>query len=246
MKKLLVLATIMLAGATNAQTLTALNDDLNTLSAELPGLNQVMSNATEANISLKKEYDLYIDDQKQKLAALEAAKANVERTIKAPLEQEIARAVNDYNGRCNRTFIRETEMAQYNQCVSDKSQLETWRAGKVAWWQQYVANWNAANVEPVNAVISKQNTRILQIDVQMKENFKRFTDAQDRFIMVKTRIKDIITQMKFYCANKPAPAGGPFTYNEWVKYCSNIDWDGASRNLPPMYKYQGTGGVSTN
>jgi hypothetical protein len=246
MKKLLFVAVIMLATTANAQTIGGLGDEFNSLSAQLPGLNAIMSETTDANIGLKKEYDVYIADQKQKKDALEVAKAEVIRTVKTPLEQEVTSTVNEYNGRCNRQFNRDTEMGQYNQCLSDKDRIENWRAGKIAWWKQYSENWDKANVDPINAVILKQNARITQIDAQMKANFKRYTDAQDRFIAAKTRIDAILGQIKLSCANKPAPAGGQFTYNEWVKWCSNVDWDGANRKLPPMYKWQGTGGASTN
>ena len=137
-------------------------------------------------------------------------------------------------------------MDQYNRCVADKARIENDQREAKAWWDNYVITWNTANVDPVNAVIIKQNARIEQNNVQIKANFKRFTDAQDRFIAVKARLKGILGQIKAYCANKPAPSGGQFTYNEWVKYCSSIDWDGTSQKLPPMYKWQGTGGASSN
>jgi hypothetical protein len=198
-----------------------------------------MSTTTDSNIGLKKEYDLYIADQTQKKAAILAAIAVVERDVKKPVEQKLTAKVSEYNGRCNRQFNRDTEMGQYNQCLADKAQIEGEQRQAKSWWDQYVIDWNQANVDPVNAVILKQNARIAQIDVQMKANFKLFTDAQDRFVEVKKRLDVILGKIKMSCANKPAPAGGSFTYNEWVKWCSNVDWDGASRKLPPMYKWQG-------
>jgi len=238
MHKLLLVAAIMFATSASAQSLGGLNDEFNTLASELPVLNSTMSATTDENIRLKKEYDLYISDQTQKKAALAAAVLDVERTVKAPVEQRLTSKVSEYNGRCGRQFNRETEMGQYNQCVADKANIESEQRQAKAWWDQYVIDWNKANVDPVNAVILKQNARIAQIDAQMKANFKRFTDAQDRFVEVKKRINNILSQITQYCANKPAPAGGQFIYNEWVKYCSNVDWDGASKKLPPMYKWQ--------
>jgi len=246
MKKLLFVTAIILATTANAQTISGLGDEFNSLSAQLPGLNAIMSETTDANIGLKKEYDVYIADQTQKKAAVAAAVVAVERDIKAPVERKLIERANEYNGRCNHQFDRNTEMGQYNQCIADKAQIEGEQRQAKAWWDQYVIDWNKANVEPVNAVIAKQNARIEQIDAQMKANFKRYTDAQDRFIAAKARIDTILSQIKLSCANKPAPAGGQFTYNEWVKWCSNVDWDGANRKLPPMYKWQGTGGASTN
>jgi hypothetical protein len=226
---------VMLASSAGATDIVGLNGEFKTLATELPKLNAVMSDTTDTNVRLKKEYDLYLDDQKQKLAALEAAKAEVTRTVKQPMEEKVTATVNDYHARCNRTFNRETEMDQYNQCVADKERIEQDNAAASAYWDKYVVDWNRANVDPVNAVILKQNARIAEIDGLMKENFKNFLDAQDRFRANKKRLDAIVGEVRAYCDNKPAPAGGQFTYDEWVKWCSNVDWDGARASLPPMY-----------
>lgn len=239
MKKLLLVAAIAFAMSASAQTISGLGDEFNTLAAELPGLNVTMSDNTDYNMRLKKEYDLYITDQTQKKAAVAAAIAVIERDVKAPVEQKLRSRVSEYQARCARTFDRDTEMDQYNQCVADKANIEQEQRDARAWWENYKTIWNKTNVEPVNAVILKQNARIEQIDAQMKANFKLFTGAQDRFIEVKKRLSAITDTMSIYCAKMPPLATNKFTYNEWVKWCSNVDWDGASRKLPPMYKWQG-------
>jgi hypothetical protein len=238
MKKSLIAVLLFTAGIVHAQDLSGLSTELSSATTELPSLNATMSAMTDTNIGLKKEYDVYIADQTQKKAALAAAIANVERTVKAPLEQEVAGAVAEYNARCSRQFNRETEMDQYNRCVADKANLEVWRTAKIAWWEQYTKDWNKTNVEPVNAVILKQNARITQIDAEMKRNFAAFTDAQDRSLALRARIKAIEAEFVTACA-KPSSA-------ETLKYCHSVNWDGASRKLVPMYKYQGTGAVVAN
>jgi len=235
MSRYLLSLLVLLASSAGAADIVGLNSEFKTLATELPKLNAVMSDTTDTNVRLKKEYDLYLDDQKQKLAALETAKAEVTRTVKEPLEQKIAASTAEYQGRCARTFNRETEMDQYNQCVADKARVEQENAAASAYWDKYVVDWNRANVDPVNAVILKQNARIAEIDGLMKANFKNFLDAQDRFRANKKRLDAIVGEVRVYCDNKPAPAGGQFTYDEWVKWCSNVDWDGARASLPPMY-----------
>jgi hypothetical protein len=225
----------LFASSAGATDIVGLNSEFKTLATELPKLNAVMSDTTDTNVRLKKEYDLYIEDQKQKKAAIEAAIAEVTRTVKEPMEQKIAASTAEYQGRCARTFDRDTEMDQYNQCVADKARIEQENAAASAYWDKYVVDWNRANVDPVNAVILKQNARIAEIDGLMKANFKNFLDAQDRFRANKKRLDAIVGEVRAYCDNKPAPAGGQFTYNEWVKWCSNVDWDGARASLPPMY-----------
>jgi hypothetical protein len=241
MKKLVLVAALLASGAVSAQSIGALTDQFNSLSTELPSLNQVMSATTDINVNLEKENKVYIADQVEKKSRLAQAIVNVERDVKGPVEQRIQATVNEYNGRCGRQFNRETEMDQYNQCLTDKARIETDRQDAITWWNTYVVAWNKENTDPVNAVILKQNDRINQNNAQIKSNFKKFTDAQDRFIEVKAQLAVILPQIKNYCTNKTAPAGGKFTHSEWVKYCSNVNWDGASQKLVPMYKWQGTG-----
>src|SRR2546427_9966311 len=78
------------------ETLDGLASEMDAAKSELPGLNSTMSQTTEANISLKKEYDLYVEDQKEKKSALAAASAEVERTVKQPAEQQLANEVATY------------------------------------------------------------------------------------------------------------------------------------------------------
>jgi hypothetical protein len=238
MKLSVALAALLLSASAYAQDLAGLSAELTSATSELPSLNATMSATTDTNIGLKKEYDVYIADQTQKKAALAVAIANVERTVKAPLEQEVAGAVTEYNTRCGRQFNRETEIDQYNRCVSDKANLDVWRTAKIAWWDQFTKDWNKTNVDPVNAVILKQNARIAQIDAEMKRNFAAFTAAQDRSLALRARIKAIEAEFVTACA-KPSTA-------ETLKYCHSVNWDGASRKLVPMYKYQGTGGAAPN
>jgi|GEM_PF-3590572 len=246
MRKLPLFVVLLLSVEARAGTLDGLGSEMETAKAELPGLNATMSQTTEANISLKKEYDVYVNDQKEKKAALAAAIANVVRTVKQPAEQNYANELATYNGRCNRTFNRETEMSQYNQCVADKTRVDQDKARLNQWWQNYVAQWNQRNVDPVNTIISKQIARMNQIAELIKANFERFTQAQDRSLALRARIKAIAAQMKTYCSSQTPPAGAGFTHAEWLKWCGNVDWDGADKNLPPMYKYQGTGGATSN
>jgi hypothetical protein len=235
MGRYVFVALVLLASSAGATDIVGLNGEFKTLATELPKLNAVMVDTTDTNVRLKKEYDLYIADQTQKKAALEVAKAEVVRTVREPMEAKIAATTAEYQSRCARSFSRETEMDQYNQCVADKARIEQDNAAASASWDQYVIDWNKANVEPMNAVILKQNARIAEIDGQMKSNFKNFQDAQDRFRASKARLDAIAGEVRAYCDKKPEPAGGQFTYNEWVKWCSNVDWDGARSSLPPMY-----------
>ena len=246
MRKITLFAAVLFSVAVRAGTLDGLGSEMETAKSELPGLNSTMSQATEANISLKKEYDVYAKDQEEKKAALATALANVERTVKQPAEQKYANELASYTARCNRTFNRETEMSQYNQCIAEKSQVDQDRASLNQWWKNYAAEWNRQNVDPVNAVILKQNARMNQITGLIKANFERFTQAQDRSLALRARIKAITAKMKTYCSSQTPPAGANFTYNEWLKWCGNVDWDGVNKNLVPMYRYQGTGGAAPN
>jgi len=248
MKTICIYLLVLFVGPflSRGQTLDGLGSEMEADKSQLPGLNSTMSQTTEANVSLKKEYDVYVEDQKEEKSALEAAKAGVERTVKQPAEQRLENEVRAYNQRCNRTFDPKSEMGQYNQCVADKGRVDQDRTRTIQWWENYSAQWNRQNVDPVNATIAKQTARMNEISAQMKANFDRFTKAQDRSLALRARIKAIAAQMKGYCSSKTPPAGGNFTYNEWLKWCGNVDWDGVNKTLVPMYTYQGTGGAASN
>lgn len=246
MRHLTLLVAVLFSVRATAGTLEELGSEMQTATTELPKLNSIMSETTEANISLKKENDVYIKDIEEKRAAVAKAVAELERTVKRPAEEKYEQEVSSYNGRCNRTFNRETEMGQYNQCVAEKTRVDTDKANLNQWWKNYAAQWNRQNVDPVNAVIAKQNVRLNEIAGQIKANFERFTQAQNRSLELRARIKAIAARMKSYCSSQTAPAGGNFTRDEWLKWCGNVDWDGVNKNLVPMYKYQGTGGATSN
>jgi len=240
--KLTIFAAIVLAiavSAAQAQSTTAatptiagLSTTFDSLATELPRLNDTMARMTVENEKLMKEYKVYKDDQTQKLAWIAAQVAEQERTVKKPMEDAFNKKNDEIKARCEGKTL---DKGPYQRCMDDIAAIEQERAYINKQWPAYAQAWNDKNVAPINAVILKQNARIAQIDAEIKANFEVFTIAQDRSILVRNRIKGILNEIQMYCANKPAPGTG-FTYNEWVKYCTNVDWDGASKKLPPLWK----------
>jgi hypothetical protein len=247
MKKLLIAATITMAfsAAVCAQSLSGLALELQTDVAALPGLNTVIADMSSANNMLDKESRVYVEDQKQKHALIAAAVAKVEREVKAPAFQPVQNHLNEYNARCGRTFNRDTEMGQYNQCLADKAVVDAEVVRVSAWWVQWASAWNKTNVEPINAVIEKQNARIVQNNAKIQANAATAIAAQNKSLALRARIAEIEAIFRKVCKSIPGE-DGPFTRQEALKYCSSIIWDGISITLPPMYTWQGIGGATTN
>lgn len=242
MKKLLIVAAITMAfsAAAYTQSLSGLALELQADVAALPGLNTVMADMASANNMLDKESKVYVEDQKQKHALIATAVAQVERDVKAPGFRPVQNHLNAYNARCNRSFNRDTEMGQYNQCLADKAVVDAEVVNVTAWWVQWATAWNKANIDPINAVIEKQNARILQNNALIKANAATAIDAQNKSIILRIRIAEIEAIFRKACRHIPGEES-PFTRQEALKYCNSIIWDGASTNLPPMYTWQGTG-----
>jgi hypothetical protein len=205
--------------------------------AILPALNQTMSDMTEANIGLQKEAKVYLDDQKQKIAAYLAAEKDQTENVLGPKKNPYEAEVKSVNARCGGRALTE---AEYGPCASDKERLDAERAEIEAWWSAYFARWRAKNFDPVNAVLQKQLGRIHEIDTQEKKNFAAFIDAQDRSIALRKRIAVLEEIFRVGCSTEPG-VDNPFTELEILKWCSSVPWDGASKKLPPLYKYQGVG-----
>ncbi len=234
----------MIATGAQAATIQALGEELNAGIAELPQLNQVMAQTTEANVNLKKEYDVYVQDQKEKIAWAKTAVQQQIDTVLKPVQDKYNAELSSYSAQCASGPVPKD---QYNKCVGWQQQINNNKGDIERWWENYKAKWNAANIDPINAVMAKQNTRMNEISAQMKANFEKYTKAQDRFISVRSRIGEIESNLRRMCAPGAKPAQGEsFTSAERAKWCTNVDWDGASRRLPPMYKYQGTGGITAN
>lgn len=231
--------------AVSAQTLSGLALELQTDVAALPGLNTVIADMSSANNMLDKESKVYVEDQKQKTALIAAAVAKVEREVKAPAFQPVQNHLNAYNARCNRSFNRDTEMGQYNQCLADKAVVDAEITSVSAWWVQWATTWNKTNVDPINAVIEKQNVRILQNNAKIQANAATAIDAQNKSMALRIRIAEIEAIFRKACKHIPGE-DSPFTRQEALKYCNSVIWDGASTNLPPMYTWQGTGSARTN
>jgi hypothetical protein len=223
-----------------APTLAGLNAESSADSAALPGLNATMSQATEANISLAKERAVYTTDQKAKIASAKAAIQYQTDVVQVEKYRPHNEQVATYNGQCSGTLPK----PQYDTCMGWRSRLESEAHQLDAEWGRYQAAWNKANIEPLNEVILKQNARIDVIDAQIKRNFAAFTAAQDRSLALRKRIKEIEGIFRDACSSKPL--NNPFTRAETMKWCASIPWDGASARLVPMYKYRGTGGVTSN
>jgi hypothetical protein len=223
-------------------SLGGLSAELTQAAAALPALNITMSETTEANVSLEKEGRVYLDDQKQKLAAHAAAEKYQLDNVYGPKKRSYDTTLATYTARCIGKPMPPPEFAA---CNTDKGRLDTTKAETDAWWSQYSAKWNAENTDPINAVIKRQNARIAEIDVQVKKNFDAFTAAQERSIALRKRIAEIEATFRAACSTKPG-AGNAFTASETLKWCHSVSWDGAKTKLAPMYTYQGTGGASPN
>lgn len=223
-----------------ASTLAGLNAESNADSAALPGLNATMSQATDANILLAKERAVYSEDQKAKLASAKAAVQYQTDVVRVEKYRPHNQTVAQYNGQCSGTLPK----PQYQSCMSWRAQLESEAHRLNAEWERYKTDWNKANIDPINQVIQKQNARIVVIDAQIKRNFAAFTAAQDRSIALRKRIHEIERICRDACSSRPDDSS--FTRAETLKWCHSVNWDGASAGLVPMYKYLGTGGVTSN
>jgi hypothetical protein len=215
-----------------------LSVEANGLSTEAPGLSGTIAATQQTAMNIQKEGKVYKDDQTQKLAWIEQAKVNVMTTVYHPAVDPLASEQQNYNAEClNHTFNRETEMAAYNRCDSWKADLDGRIARINTWWQNYQATWNAQNVDPINAVIAKQNARIAQLQVDWDVNGKKYNEAMARMKVVRERVAQITGMVSGFCHSENLSG-------EAMKWCTNVDWDGASRSLPPL-TISGTGGATT-
>lgn len=230
-----------------AQTIQDLGEELNTLVAEASELNKGMAQSTEENMRLHKEYDLYINDQKQKN---EWVKTDVQKqidTVKKPMENEYQSHLKTYSSQCDPAIVGKVGQAQFQRCEEWKTVLDAEKADKDSLWKRYAEDYNAKVILPIKQAIERQKVRMAEIDRKMKANFKIFTAKQDRFLAIQSRVKEIENKVRTLCTPGAKPQGGEnFTSAERDKWCTDIDWDGASKRLPPIYKYQGTGGVFSN
>jgi hypothetical protein len=223
-------------------SLEKLSSELSMAEARLPELNRTMSDRTDENVSLQKESAVYLADQKQKLAEIESAKKEQLDTVLGPRQRSYNESVANYAGRC---LGRRLSPAEFSKCSSEKAELDTRKAETERWWESYAARWNEEHVGPANSVIAKQNTRLREIDAQIKANFSAFTEAQDRSLALRKRIVEIESIFRARCKAAPGAANG-FTAAEALRWCHSVNWDGASTRLTPMYTYQGTGGAANN
>lgn len=158
MKYLIALAMLCLTTAVFAQTTaptanagTQALEAIKTLDAGAAGLTATQVSIGEdahmwsvaRNILTKNIKDSNNDLEVQKL---DAQKQN-------EYTSQLNTMTASFNGRCNRTFNRETEMGAYNACVSEKSQLDPMIA-KAADWEQSVNRFAAA----VNAKVAKNES----------------------------------------------------------------------------------------
>jgi hypothetical protein len=215
-----------------------LSSEMGTLATEVPGLTTTIQNTLTNDANYKKEAKVYVDDQKQKLAALEVAKTNVVTTVRVPVEQKQNEQAAQYNAQCNRQFDRDKEMDGYNHCINWKAELEAQFERNKQWWANYTVQWNHQNVDPVNAVIVKQNARLAELNKLSTVNAEAWTRATERMKIVRARIEQIAGIVSGFCHSENLSG-------EAMKWCTNVDWDGARRNLPPLTT-SGTGGASAN
>lgn len=221
-------------------TLAGLSAELTKKVAALPRLNEIMSTATDANISLNKQKQAYTDDQAQKSAWANAAIKHEEEVTRVNMAKSYNEEIDSYNSKCASGGLNK---AQYDSCTTWSNQLDAKSKEVDDAWERYKAVWNRENIDPINEVIKKQNARIVELDAKIEKNFTAFTEAQDRSIALRKRIKAIEATFRNACSS--APKAGPFTKAETLKWCNSVNWDGASTHLVPMYKYQGTGGASS-
>ena len=221
-----------------AQTVRQLGDELQALLAEAPALNRVMEQTTEENMRLYKEYKLYADDQKQKDTMLQEDMQNQRDTLLAPLEQTYKSHLDAYKAQCDPTMVGKVTPGQFQQCEQWKEKLDREKADVLAQWQQYSEDYERRVLAPIYAARYKQTVRMDEIDGLMKANFKTFTDKQDRFLAIRTRVRELQEELDRLC---PAPGEGSQAARQRDRSCTGIDWEGAARRLPPMYTYPGTG-----
>jgi hypothetical protein len=229
-------------GPPPSATLSGLSIEMSQDIAALPVLNATMANAATANANARKEANVYVADQKEKLAAVEKAIAWQLENVLGPQKRPYEAAVASYNGRCGNHSLPQQE---YNACLSEKSHLDGLKSSIEAWWEDYKSKWNKQNVDPVNAVIKQQNDRLTALNVVIEHTSQDYNAAMQRSQSLRVRIAEIEAIFRKVCTNVPG-ADKQFTKQEALKYCNSISWDGASDRLVPMYDYRGTGGTSTN
>ncbi len=245
----LVLTLAFTAANAELTTVTLPPPDFGSLFSEVQNLvlgagklNTTLADADAAIAGRDKEDRLYISDQHQKKEAIAVAAAQYEAANWKPKIAEVDGLVVQWNTDCAHEFDAKTQMAAWNACQARKAAIEAKEADYTAWWKASKETWEEQNVNPVLAVMAKQNAKINQNLKEIELWDAAAKDAQAGYIRSQARIQQILGEVKSYCTNHPQANTG-FTYNEWVKWCSSINWDGAAMNLPPLYSYQGTGSI---
>lgn len=239
-----ILALTLLPKPAGAQSIQALSEELKADAAKLPAFNEIMAQTTESNIALNKEYQTTAAAQKREAEDLKNAIAQQLRTEKAPLEKKIAEETKSYNAQCAESHVGKLPPKQYQHCLTLKTQTEENVAAQRRQWSQHATQWNAENVAPVNEKIGKQNARMTQISAQMKDNVKRFTEAQNKFLATRQRIDQDLVALKRLCNPLASAADTPLSKAERIKWCGTVHIESFGKTLPPIYSAKGVGGTA--
>lgn len=227
---LVLVSTAFAAPKKPLPNLAALSAETKSATIEMPKLILAMDTAVSSFQRYQKEANLYLGIYKEKHVALERASADRERyrvTYYADLNANIESHVSRCKG--------ELPEPEYSNCVSEEAALNVRIKQTNTAWQDYVAQWNKQNVEPVNALLDKYNVRLAELEALSNQQHDIYVKALARTKAVHARVLAISDYFNKMCTAEV----WPYSEEERLKYCTNINWDGVGQGLPALHLYTG-------
>lgn len=193
----------------------------------LPTLKKDMDEITQQSERWKREYDIYADQMKTRLAPIANAyeakvKAHNERTQRA--NAEIAR----HNSVCTGTLPK----PQFDKCQSERPTLQRLK-------DEISGSKSRLDTEKANLTreSAKYTEAMGRLSSQMKANFEKWQQRKKTFDDNQRKIAEYRTRLVSTCQQARTP--------EALKHCHSISWDGARPDLPSLPSNIQTGTVIT-
>lgn len=218
---LLVCTVAFAASHASAEDVAQLGSAVEAGKLEMTQLQSDMNQKTSDNERLKKEYDIYADQLKNRIDPMV-------RSYNSRLDthnQHAARvnaAVAAHNSVCHGTLPRPT----YERCQGENPQLQRMIDG---------VNSDKRNLESEKARIQGEQTRYKNamdpLAAKMKANFDTWTQTKARFDQLKAKIAAAQVALGNRCKDaSPAERASP----QFLKYCASFGFDNPNPNLKPL------------
>ena len=212
---------VVAAGHASAQDVAQLGSAIEADKVTMVSLQTDMNQKTSDNERLKKEYDIYADQLKTRIAPM-VTNYNTQLNGHNQHAARVNAAVAAHNAVCHGTLPRPT----FERCQGESPQL-----------QRMIDGVNSAkrNLDGEKARIQGEQTRYKNamdpLSAKMKANFAIWTQDKARFDQLRAKIASAQTAILDRCKNaSPSERNSP----QFLKYCASFGFDNPNPNLKPL------------